>query len=83
LSEEERLAMVNYLLFFFEEDYYLSPRLPKKFFERSAEKGLVGMGYDLKDFEQTDACRATRTMVPAYRQFKSVENLLAPEYRIS
>ncbi len=82
LSEAERLAMVNYLLFFFEGDYYLSPRLPKQIFKRSAVKRFAGKCYDRQDFRKKKSSRATRTMVPAYRRFKRVENLLAPEYRI-
>lgn len=83
LSEDERLAMVNYLLFFFEEDYYLSPRLPERIFKSSAVKKLVGKTYNQRDFRKIEACRETQEMVPAYRRFKCVENLLAPEYRIS
>ena len=89
-SELERLAIINYILFLYSENIFISKTLPDEIIQSPALKKVAGTGiYDIIDrspfnFLKTDSDIRRDDMIKYdLQKFNSIPNLLDEKYKIT
>lgn len=77
LTDEERLKVINYILFLYTEDYFISPSISEEILENC--KRVASSIHDLATVDEERTM--TRSVVDFdLKRYDSIPNLLDPQY---
>lgn len=91
LSDSDKLALINYLIFLYSEDIYLAPDIPKDVWDNDNLRIVSSIGTDNTVVQiggvtifGDNSRELTPKRAEAYnlRKFKDIPNLLSYEYRV-
>ncbi|HUM85106.1 MAG TPA: hypothetical protein PLN48_15300 [Lachnospiraceae bacterium] len=84
---DEQLGIINYIVFLYTEDYFISPSVPKEVFENASIEDSVAQlaeGLSIGDNREEAQERALKNALITFdlRKWRKVPNLLDEQYRV-
>lgn len=84
---EEKLGIINYLIFLYTEDYFISPSISDSILKDKEINEVISQSPDSVGFAFSKKCAEKRALKKALVAFdlnkwKRIPNLLSPEYKI-
>lgn len=84
---EEKLGIINYMIFLYTEDYFISPSISENVLKNKELNDVISQSLDSVGFAFSKKCAARKALKKALVAFdlngwRLIPNLLAPEYKI-
>lgn len=82
LSEIDKLALINYMIFLYSEDMYLSPKIPNEVWNN--KKLIEVAGRSLGAYSDINKVKITQGIADSFdlNKYNEIPNLLSSEYQI-